>query len=90
MSNSEEAKGNGPATPPAAEPMAVDISTDNGKLTVSVPFAAGKLAVYGALKVAEEAAAKMFWTLERAERMEKEKARSILEKLHLPGMRRSH
>lgn len=61
----------------------VKIDYDGTLLTVVVPVALGKIAVYGALQMALELASKIFWAIEKKE----VEAKGLLSKLTIPGAR---
>lgn len=69
------------------KPLASSIDFDGEKFTVIVPVIAGKAGVYGVLEVAKEQASKYFYAVERKMAEEEAKQKSILSRLHIPGVR---
>lgn len=62
----------------------VKIDYDGKNFTVVVPVILGKIAAYGAFQMGMELASKVFWAIEKKEA---EQSKSVLSKLHIPGMR---
>lgn len=72
--------------PQEKDKLSVELECDGERLKLPVPLACGKIGVYGAIKMAEELASRIFWDLERKQREEQKKSESILSRLHFNTM----
>jgi hypothetical protein len=65
----------------------VELVADGKIFMLRMPVAIGKMGAYGALEMMRDEVSKFFYIMERKAREEEHKSKSILQRLHIPGVR---